>query len=550
MLIPFYRRFTMSTKRLTITTRYAATAALLCALWAPQARAQQTAQTTQSGTTVWFMEAASLDEATRANLRKSLNEALAGEPSKHVVGDKAFETYVKARQPTPPDCLLGKQPCVTPRAMTFNALNVGLVIRMKVRKSDGRYEAVYTLTDRRGQTQQSKVARGDDPRALGFALVRAITNATGVVSIVTTPPGAMVRIDGADIGRTPLKHRLPIGSHRYTLQLEPYAQVEGQLEVAPKDTPEVSKELSLLPGMLAFEGAPLNTTISIDGQPPRPANAPIELPPGTYTYELQAPGHAPQKGDVTIEAGAMATRPGALVRVNPLLRPIPEASLRNNRYTLRLSYDHSVQWTTFRGARGTLEEANLELEFRRFTNQDEVDGGEFFDTNGLRLEFAYAWEDFGITLFSLGYLSDSTDTPVEVEDLEARTVQTLRMVKLRQLQLRPLQLSYRTFYHNIVPSVEAGVGINVQWADIEFPNLPNPIGFRQTEAFWTVGVGAQYFFTPQWFAGVRYNFHGHLNRGVGAQHVFSFGVGGALPNAFGVEPEPPAKIQDVSAYAF
>lgn len=547
----------MITKRLPLTTCCRLLSIWLCLLWAPLALAQQQpAQPTAQGglanneTTLWFIQAQALDDAARKGLRESLVEALAGEQSTHIVGDKAFETYIKARQPTPPDCLFGKQPCLTPRTMTFNTLNVAMVIRLKVRKSNERLEAVYTLTDRRGQTQPGKVARGDNARALGFALVRAITNATGTVSIVTSPPGALVRIDGAEIGRTPLKHRLPIGSHQYSINLAPYAPVEGQVEVSPKNTPEVTQELSLLPGLLALEGAPPNTMISIDGQPPRPANAPIELPPGTYKYEIQAPGHAPQKGSASIEAGAMNTRPGALVRVNPLLLPIPEETLRNNRYTLRLSYDHSVQWTTFRGARGTLDEADIELEFRRFADQSEVDGGKFFDTNGLRLEFAYAWEDFGITLFSLGYLSDSTEASVEVEDLEARTLQTLEMVKLSQLQLRPLQLSYRTFYHNIVPSVEVGVGINVQWVDIEFPNLPNPISFRQTEAFWTVGIGAQYFFTPQWFAGIRYNFHGHLNQGVGAQHVLSIGVGGALINAFGVEPEPPSKIEDVSASMF
>ena len=438
--------------------------------------------------------------------------------------------------------------------MILEGLSLALIIEVKVRRSGGRYEAAYRLIDRRGVPSTVDVTRADSARDLSLNLVRDIYKATGVISFSSEPSGARVLIDGAQIGVTPLEYRVPIGRHSWSIQLAEHAPIEGESVVSSTQAVEVSEQLALLQGVLVLENTPPGAVLIVEGEPDqqRDASAPLELAPGTYGIEVRAEGYESRQERVEIEPGITTRRPAALIRLGPLLRDISADAISYNRYIARFSYDHSFQTTTFRGARASTDDG--EFAFTRFLTESgnveqDVDSKRFFDTSGVRLDLAYALENFGITALTLAYLTDSREYDAQIEDLEAEPTSSdrfvnVRLLKLTRLQVRPLNLFYRFFYKNVVPSIELGVGMNFQWIDVREQGADELDVFTmsQTEGFWTAEIGVNYFFTPNFSALVRYSLHDHFNVGVGMEHAISIGVGGAFPNLFGFEPEPPEKL--------
>ena len=500
-------------------------------------------------TTVWLLDGPTLDKATIEQVRTGLEDSLRGEKGKHVLGDEAFSAYVQNRRPAAPACLYGVGPCVSAESLAFDALDVALVIHVKIRKVGGNFEAAYRLIDRRGAPDSDRVVRGTSARDLAIALVREIYNATGLVAFSTSPVGAKVIIDGAVVGNTPMEYRLPIGRHRYSLQLEKYQHAEGVIEVTSKEKSSLQVGLTLRPGILVLEDIPPGALVYIDGKPePINASQPIELPPGDYRYEVKADGYTTIKDNVRIEPGLSVKRPVTMVRLNPLLREISPDVIVYNRYMFRVNFAQTFQRTSFRGARSERTD-NGELIVRQFTpepGETTTDPRRFFATRGLRLDFEYYWRYFGLGLLSLSYLRDGNrEYQTVVEDLSTGVERDVTAIQLDRLQIRPFQITGRYLYRNIVPSATLGLGLNFQWLALQEVGATNPdeaFSLRQTEAFWALEMGVQYFVTPNWFASFRYNFHDHFNLGVGTEHALTFGVGGAFPNIFGFEPEPPDQL--------
>ena len=502
-------------------------------------------------TTVWLLDAPSLEDAVLLQTRIALEEALSGEQGKHVIGQEAFEAHVKSRNPPAPSCLYGEGSCLSAESMAFDALDLALVVRIKIRKSGGRYEAAYRLIDRRGVSEVSdQIAQALSPRDLAFAIVREIYNATGTVSFVTNPPGATVFVDGAAVGQTPFEHRLPIGRHQFSLELEQYKPLESSMEVSSKETTRVEVGLELQSGILIIDDPPPGALLYIEGGPQGVnAEQPVELDAGTYAYELRAEGYRTRKENVTLEPGMALHREARMESSNLFQGEVSQDAILNNRYVLRLSGDISFQNTSFRGARARRNEEELgDLAFVRFEQEmgeSELDPRRFFSTRGLRLDMSYMWQNFGLGLMSISYLTDSTHRyDAVVEDLETGQEKAADVVRVSRFAVRPFQVHYRKLFDNVAPFAEVGLGINFQWVTLVDDGQDDALAYslRQSEAFWTVELGVQYFFTSNWFAVGRYNFHDHFNLGVGTEHTLSIGVGGAFSNLFGFEPEPPSKL--------
>lgn len=501
-----------------------------------------------NGSTVWLFDAPTLPVSTLEQLESGLEEALTGDRGKHVFGERALAEYVKTKRPAAPACLYGQGPCVSAESFAFDALDVSLVIRVMVRKSGGSFEASYELVDRRGQPSPARIVQAANARGLAFGLVREIYNATGTVSFTTNPPGARVVVDGAQIGVTPMEHRLPIGRHAFTMQLPEHQIFEGSFEVSGKDPTRVDIGLMLMPGTLLVEQTPPGALVYVDGiAEPFDANQPVELPPGDYTFQIRAQGYESTADRVRIEPGLSARRVADLRELNPLLRDISRDAIAYNRYTFRVSAEQSFQSTSFRGARTTIDDKDLF--FRQFTLEDGESGSDprrFFAARGLRFDLGYNWDNFGLGLLSIAYLRDTDRSYAAiVEDLATGDLIPAEVTQVSRLQVRPFQLNYRYFYRNVVPTAELGLGINFQRVAMRDLNVGDdaPVySLRQTEAFWTLELGVQYFITPNWFALARYNFRDHFNLGVGTEHSIGIGIGGAFPNLFGFEPEPPEKL--------
>lgn len=65
----------------------------------------------------------------------------------------------------------------------------------------------------------------------------AINSRTIPLKVISVPPGAKLKVDGQDVGTTPVMVRLTVGSHNLDLNKEGYAPGTTPLEVTPDELP-------------------------------------------------------------------------------------------------------------------------------------------------------------------------------------------------------------------------------------------------------------------------------------------------------------------------
>lgn len=426
-----------------------------------------------------------------------LKEALSGELSRHLLNEKQFREHVARASAPLPLCVIGLEPCVTPETVAFDTLNLSLVIHVRLHINNSVYQADYEIVDRRGIVSRTGTAQANSPRALAFDLVRTIFDATGTLTFQSTPRGAVVEIDGKAIGVTPISQNLPVGSYQVRLVLNDFEPFETTAEVSSAQTSIIQDNLR-----------PLYNTSEATDSP-----------------ELDVFHSAPKPA-------------------SGFFNSVSHDAIVLNNYGARLSYDFTFQSTTFRNARGEFQAD--EFEFRGFTEQGNLPDDRMITRlvtpNGPRLELFYAGEYVGLTLLSMSYLQSNPDLEATLERRIDRQEILATVTKLQRFQLRPFQLSYRMFFGNLVPVAEAGIGISFQWIKLRDQQLPQPITLSQTEAFWTAGLGIQYFFNSQISAQLRYNLQSYFNDGLGAEHMINVGVGMLFSNVFGFEAEPPGKL--------
>ncbi len=494
---------------------------------------------------LWSFEAPDLTSEQLTAVHRGLEAALTAESGRHLLGEKAFRDHIAGRSAALPDCLKGLEPCGSAETLAFEAVGVSVVLRVAIESADERLEATYEMVDRRGEVARSDSVSADDARELAFELAGEIFDATATVTIQSEPTGATVAIDGEEAGTTPLSLRLPIGEHHYSVHLDTYRPVEESVELRSSGAEILRHELERLPAVLVIEGAPAGADVLINGQMRGGVGEALELEPGTYTVEVRAEGYDSWRDTVALEAGDEVQRSASLDESHPLLTDVAPNAIAVNSYIGRLSYDHSLHNTTFRDARG--ESNGTRFEFGGFTENDsplvvQEDLRRFTDPNGLRFDFTYSWENFGLVLLSTSYASSTLDLPAVIESSAADQPVAVTVTDMSRLQLRPLQVRYRHFYKNLAPFIELGTGINIQWVEVEGDLLEEPVTLSNSEAFWTLGLGGSYYVTPNVFGMARYGAQFYFDDGLGVENVFSLGIGVALPNLFGFEPEPPERL--------
>lgn len=494
---------------------------------------------------LWTFEAPGLPQSTLPKVHQGLEASLRAETGRHLFGEKAFRAYVAQKTAALPNCLKGLEACVSPQTLAFDALGLTLVIRVDVSQGADGLIAQYELVDRRGEVAREASVSGKTPRELAFALAGEIFDATATVTMRSEPAGAQVEIDGEAVGSTPLSYRLPVGTHTYTMRLADHRVVEGTFELESSGGEDILATLEQLPAALVFKDAPDAATVYVDGEERGLASERLELEPGAYDVEVRAEGFDTYREEVTLSAGQVAEKRVRLEKSNPLLKDIEPNSIAVNSYIGRLSFDQSLHMTTFRDARG--DSAGTDFEFLGFTKDDQPsvlgeDLRRLTAPSGVRFDFTYSWENFGLVLLSASYASSTLDQKALIDSSAANNPISVTVTDMSRLQLRPLQVRYRHFYQNFAPFVELGTGINIQWVEVDGELLERPVTLSNSEAFWTLGLGGSYFFTPNVFGMVRYSAQFYFDDGLGTENVFSFGAGVALPNLFGFEPEPPEKL--------
>ena len=150
----------------------------------------------------------------------------------------------------------------------------------------------------------------------------ATTSQTGSVSIVSSPSGADVFLDGGYRGRTPITMSgLTLGRHQVALELPGYARhadtVEVQNGVMTYLDPVLTAALSV--GFVSVVSTPEGASVFVDGAYRGATPLTVAAPAGSRRIELDHPGYADWSSAAQVTAGATVT-------VNAYLQPLPASS--------------------------------------------------------------------------------------------------------------------------------------------------------------------------------------------------------------------------------
>lgn len=171
-----------------------------------------------------------------------------------------------------------------------------LLVRPGELELDARLEGYHPL-------QETITVTRDGKRRFGFAF----TPLPGRIDITTTPEvAARVRVDGADVGQTPLEAlELEPGSYRLTLESDRYLTWEQSLEVEGRGQEQsVVAELEPAWATIELTTEPSGATITTaDGTELGTSPARFELLQGRHTLTAKKAGHKAWQTELDVTAG-------------------------------------------------------------------------------------------------------------------------------------------------------------------------------------------------------------------------------------------------------
>lgn len=133
------------------------------------------------------------------------------------------------------------------------------------------------------------------------------------IRVESTPPGAMISIDGAALGASPLEISVVAGAHGFEAELSGYSGPASSHSFLPGQQDAVVKlQLEPLPAFIEFRNVMPESTVTISGVPAKPPK--MEVQPGRHKIEASKPGYDSK----TIEVVA---RRGETTQVDVALQP-------------------------------------------------------------------------------------------------------------------------------------------------------------------------------------------------------------------------------------
>lgn len=162
------------------------------------------------------------------------------------------------------------------------------------------------------ETQQIRVKPDLAEQAFAFRL-RPLA---GNLRIETTPPGATVKVDGQERGKTPLAlTALGVGEHRLDLGMDGFLPVSKSVEVADQQTTVVQEVMGRAEGSIVCISVPAGARISLDGQDVGATPRTLEkVPVGRRALTLSLEGYLPWSARVPVLHGQATKVEVALLR--------------------------------------------------------------------------------------------------------------------------------------------------------------------------------------------------------------------------------------------
>lgn len=128
------------------------------------------------------------------------------------------------------------------------------------------------------------------------------------IKLVVTPiKDVVIKVDGKEVGKTPLEKPLLVaaGTRSLELSLDGYEPQKRDLMVATGVPIDLKFDLKLIPktGKVRINSPVPRATVSIDGQPRGLVPIELELSGGGHQIEVVAPDHQTHRGELTVTVG-------------------------------------------------------------------------------------------------------------------------------------------------------------------------------------------------------------------------------------------------------
>jgi len=157
---------------------------------------------------------------------------------------------------------------------------------------------------------------------------------TGDLDLTSDPSGATVKLDGREVGKTPLTlERLPVGEHTLDLDKDGTYAARRQITIAANTLEKLSLKLDRLKGKLTVFSDPREATVALDGKEIGTTPLSLETEAGPHALRLTKEGYKPHEETLTLPANketrtrialrstrgtleVLSTPPGATVRID------------------------------------------------------------------------------------------------------------------------------------------------------------------------------------------------------------------------------------------
>ena len=468
--------------------------------------------------------------------------------ARHLLTAEELEAYVHEQPSVIPGCYSGLNDCSTSQALVVDALRLAMVIHVDVSSRELAagstvFQAEFEVLDRRGMPIRGSRVVQPSLQRLADDLVREIFDATGVIVIETVPPGATVWMEKIRVGTSPIEKRLPIGTYQIELQLDGHRAIQEAVRIPNGRSTRSRFRLLEMPGRLEIPNLAAGTVVSVRDQS-QVSTSPgetltFELIAGRYIVTAERDGHLPQQFDITIERDQATVQTIELEKQTSLLKDFDEP-IESFPYTLGIGLEFLWEYGTHRDARTETPE---ELEFIGFERAREgaplraaAPGGV-----GLRMDMTRWGEHWGLTPLSLSYHQTNPDERGVVVDKAGAEIPVV-LTELDRLQIRPLQVSARFPFQNLVPTLSSGIGFEVSWLTVTGTQWPEPVTLRATDSFFHLSGGVHYYLTPQWAGWAQYGYQTYFDVGDDSDHLFAIGVSGSLSSLPLLDDRPPETL--------
>jgi len=128
--------------------------------------------------------------------------------------------------------------------------------------------------------------------------------ASGLLNISASAVGAVVIIDGQEVGKTPLVQMASEGTHTLRIVADNFDPYVRKIDVTPNLTTRVDAKLTPGKGTIEFFVKPAGAKVFIDDREVGPAPIRVrELSDGTHTYRLEGQGHETKTGSFEFTLG-------------------------------------------------------------------------------------------------------------------------------------------------------------------------------------------------------------------------------------------------------